>query len=241
VNKNNNNKLSYYEILDLTENATRKEIVEAYQKAKGIYGKDSMAVYSLYSNEDSTEMLNLIDEAYQVLINPQRREIYNKEHNINSHRSVVNIFFDKPGEIKRAFVETPNFKRMPENDISEESPEINKEAFKAYVSISKQDMTPTLPDYKSDDEMEIKIKAEDNFYGDFFAEVRSYKNMSLGYVSNKTKVPIYHIEAVEREDYSALPARVYTIGFLKTYSRLLGFDQEKASKAYIERYDKAIK
>jgi curved DNA-binding protein CbpA len=241
VKKKRSNKLGHYEILDLTENATRKEIVEAYQKAKSIYGKDSMAVYSLYSNEDSTDMLNLIEEAYQVLINPQRRELYNKEHNINSHRSVVNIFFDKPGEIKRAFVETPNFKRMPESDISDESPEINKEAFKAYVSISKQDMTTTLPDYKTNEEMETRIKTENNFNGKFFAEVRAYKNMSLGYVSNKTKVPIYHIEAVEREDYSALPARVYTLGFIKTYARLLGFDQDKALKAYIERYDKATK
>jgi len=240
VNKKSN-KLSYYEILELTENATRKEIVEAYQKAKGVYGKDSMAVYSLYSNEDSRDMINLIEEAYQVLINPQRREIYNKEHNINSHRSIVNIFFDKPGEIKRAFVETPNFKRLPKDDLSEDSPEINKEAFKAYVSISKQEMTPTLPDYKANEDMENRIKVENTFSGEFFAEVRSYKSMSLGYVSNRTKVPIYHIEAVEREDYSALPARVYTLGFLKTYSRLLGFDPEKASKAYIERYDKSIK
>jgi len=235
------NKLNYYEVLDIKENATRKEIVEAYQKAKGIYGKDSMAVYSLYSTEDSTDMLNLIEEAYQVLINPQRRELYNKEHNINSHRSVVNIFFDKPGEIKRAFVETPNFKKAPEDDSLDGAPEINKEAFKAYVSISKQDMTATLPEYKTNEDVETKIKNEKNFDGSFFTEVRAYKNMSLGYVSNKTKVPIYHIEALEREDYASLPARVYAVGFLKSYARLLGFDVELASKAYMERYDKSVK
>ena len=239
--KNKKSKLNYYEILDIKENSTRKEIVEAYQKAKGIYGKDSMAVYSLYSTEDSDDMLNLIEEAYQVLINPQRREMYNKEHNINSHRSVVNIFFDKPGEIKRAFVETPNFKKMPEDDFLDDTPEINREAFKAYISISKQDMTPSLPEYKTNEDMEARIKAEEIFSGEFFAEVRAYKNMSLGYVSNKTKVPIYHIEALEREDYASLPARVYTFGFIKTYSRLLGFDAEKASRVYIERYDKATK
>jgi curved DNA-binding protein CbpA len=186
-------------------------------------------------------MLSLIEEAYQVLINPQRRELYNKEHNINSHRSVVNIFFDKPGEIKRAFVETPNFKKMPEDDFMDDTPEINKEAFKAYVSISKQDMTPSLPEYKTNEDIEARIKAEENFNGEFFSEVRAYKNMSLGYVSNKTKVPIYHIEALEREDYASLPARVYALGFIKTYSKLLGFDSEKASRVYIERYDKATK
>ncbi|HOW17227.1 MAG TPA: DnaJ domain-containing protein, partial [bacterium] len=69
--------INYYEILEISENATRKEIVEAYQRAKAVYSKDSMALYSLYSDEESNNMVNLIEEAYQVLINPQRRELYN--------------------------------------------------------------------------------------------------------------------------------------------------------------------
>lgn len=229
---------NYYEILEIGENATRKEIVEAYQRAKAIYSKDSMALYSLYSDEDSSNMVNLIEEAYQVLINPQRRELYNREHNINSHRSVVNIIFDKPGELGRSFVETPNFN---DKQPGYEDPKINKVAFKAYVSVSKQEAGSKLPDYKKEDSFESKIRAEEDFSGRFLSEIRKYKNMNLSYLSNLTKVAVYHLEALEREDYKVLPARVYVRGFVKSYAQALGLDWEKAVSAYIQRYDKALK
>jgi len=235
---NNKAGINYYEILEVSDNATRKEIVEAYQRAKSVYSKDSMALYSLYSDEDSTNMINLIEEAYQVLINPQRRELYNREHNINSHRSVVNIIFDKPGELGRSFVETPNF---GEQENSYEDPKINKAAFKAYVSVSKQESAKKAPEYKSDDTMESKIRSEEEFSGNFFTEVRKYKNMNLGYLSSVTKVAVYHLEALEREDYKTLPARVYVRGFVKSYAQSLGLDRDKAVTAYMKRYDQAFK
>lgn len=232
---------NYYDILDIREDATRKEILEAYQKAKAVYNRDSMALYSLYSDDESSNMINLIEEAYQVLINPQRRDFYNKEHNISSNRSVVNIIFDKPGEMKRTFVETPNFKRSSTEEEADESIKVNKTAFKAYATITKQDADNNPPEYKINEDMEKKIGTEKDFKGDFFAEVRKYKNMSYVYVSNKLKVAVYHIEAIEREDYSALPAKVYVRGFLKSYAKLLGFDVEKASTVYLARFDKSIK
>lgn len=230
--------INYYEILEVSENATRKEIVDAYQRAKSVYSKDSMALYSLYSDEDSSDMINLIEEAYQVLINPQRRELYNREHNINSHRSVVNIIFDKPGELGRSFVETPSF---GDPDSNYEDPKINKAAFKAYVSVSKQEASKKAPEYKPDEKMETRIRSEEDFNGHFFTEVRKYKNMNLGYLSSVTKVAVYHLEALEREDPNALPARVYVRGFVKSYARSLGLDVEKAVTAYMKRYDQALK
>ena len=235
-------KHNYYEILDIREDATRKEIIEAYQRAKAVYNKDSMALYSLYSDDESSSMANLIEEAYQVLINPQRREFYNKEHNISSNRSVVNIIFDKPGEMRRTFIETPDFKKANNEKEEENSAmKINKSAFKAYASITKQDIDSAPPEYKMIDDTEKKISTEKDFKGDFFAEIRKYKNLSYAFVSNKLKIAIYHIEAIEREDDKALPARVYVRGFLRGYAKLLGLDIEKATDAYMNRFDKAIK
>jgi DnaJ-class molecular chaperone len=240
-NNKQKTKYNYYEILDIREDATRKEIIDAYHKGKGIYNKDSMALYSLYSDDESTSMANLIEEAYQVLINPQRREFYNKEHNLSSHRSVVNIIFDKPGEMKRTFIETPNFKKTPDREEELDDMRINKSAFKAYAAITKQDVDNALPEYKSDPEIEKKIEEEEEFRGEFFSEIRKYRNMSYPYVSNKIKVAVYHIEAMEREDFDALPAKVYVRGFLRSYARLLGLNVEKASNAYMTRFDKVIK
>ena len=230
--------INYYEVLEIAENATRKEIVEAYQRSKAVYGKDSMALYSLYSDEESSNMINIIEEAYQVLINPQRRELYNREHNINSHRSVVNIIFDKPGELRRSFVETPSFGDMQNSD---DDPKINKAAFKAYVGVSKQESASKPPEYKEDDSFETRMRVEQEFSGKFFTEVRKYKNVNLGYLSSITKIAVYHLEALERDDYKLLPARVYVRGFVKSYSQALGLDGERAVQAYMLRYDKAFK
>jgi len=231
---------NYYEILNVGKDATRKEIVDAYQKAKSTYEKDSMALYSLYSDDESENMMNLIEEAYQVLINPQRRNLYNREYNISSTRSVVNIVFDKPGEIKRTFIETPDFKQASKTGKTEskDDSKINKVAFKAYASTVAKENTLETPEYNIDEEMEEQIRKEHFFSGDFFARVRIYKNMSFAYVSNKIKVAGYHIEAIEREDFKGLPVRVYARGFLRSYARLLGLDQESAVNAYMERYDR---
>jgi curved DNA-binding protein CbpA len=232
---------NYYEILNVGKDATRKEIVEAYQKAKSTYEKNSMALYSLYSDDDSENMMNLIEEAYQVLINPQRRNLYNREYSISTTRSVVNIVFDKPGEIKRTFVETPDFKNVNSKDVKTESKantKINKVAFKAYASTLSKEEKFENPEYNIDEEMEEQIKKEHFFSGDFFARVRIYKNMSFSYVSNKLKLAVYHIEAIEREDFKALPVRVYTRGFISSYAKLLGLNQDLAVSAYMERYDK---
>ncbi|MCX6113386.1 MAG: helix-turn-helix transcriptional regulator, partial [Proteobacteria bacterium] len=75
----------------------------------------------------------------------------------------------------------------------------------------------------------------------FFAEIRKYKNMSYAYVANKLKIAVYHIEALEREDFSALPAKVYVRGFLRSYAKLLGLNIEKTTTAYMNRFNKAVK
>ncbi len=230
--------MNYYEILEVSENATRKEIVVAYQRAKSVYSKDSMALYSLYSDEESGDMAHLIEEAYQVLINPQRRELYNREHNISSHRSVVNIIFDKPGEIGRSFIETPSFS---DAQNSCENPKINKVAFKAYVSVSRNELGSKAPNYKEDESFEANIREEEEFSGKFLMETRKYRNINLDYMSSVTKIAIYHLEAIEREDYKSLPARVYIRGFIKSYAQALGIDWKKVVSAYIQRYDKALK
>ena len=231
---------NYYDILNVSKDATRKQIVEAYQKAKSTYEKNSMALYSLYSDDESEHMVNFIEEAYQVLINPQRRNMYNREYNISSTRSVVNMVFDKPGELKRTFVEIPDFKQASKSGKTEsrDDAKINKVAFKAYASVSGNDSVLETPEYNLDEEMEEQIRHELFFAGDFFARVRIYKNMSFSYVSNKIKVAVYHIEAIEREDFKTLPVRVYTRGFVSSYARILGLDHDQAVKAYMERYDK---
>lgn len=64
----------YYELLDLAPGASQIEIEEAYKKAKETYGKNSVATYSLYSNQERDELLRKITKAYEKLTDPEARE-----------------------------------------------------------------------------------------------------------------------------------------------------------------------
>jgi DnaJ-class molecular chaperone len=43
---------TYYEILEVNSHATAKEIQRAYENAKETYHRDSLAIYSLFSEGD---------------------------------------------------------------------------------------------------------------------------------------------------------------------------------------------
>jgi cytoskeletal protein RodZ len=56
---------------------------------------------------------------------------------------------------------------------------------------------------------------------------REIAGLSIGDVSNNIKVLSYYLEALEDNDFNALPQRVYTIGFIKMYADLLELDAEE--------------
>lgn len=71
---------TYYDILELTADATPQEIRSAYLRLKASYGKDNIANYSIYSREETEQLLEKIEEAYLILANPERRKAYDLNH-----------------------------------------------------------------------------------------------------------------------------------------------------------------
>lgn len=67
---------NYYELLNVLPGATQQEIEEAYRRARAIYGEDSLASYSLYSQEERESMLETIGEAYKTLTDSSKRNAY---------------------------------------------------------------------------------------------------------------------------------------------------------------------
>ena len=71
---------TYYEILEVNPNATVKEIQRAYEQAKETYHPDSLAIYSLFSEEEVSGIQGAIEEAYRVLIDEALRKVYDQSH-----------------------------------------------------------------------------------------------------------------------------------------------------------------
>ena len=56
---------------------------------------------------------------------------------------------------------------------------------------------------------------------------REARGLELAEVAAETKIPIRHLEVIERGAFGELPARTYAIGFTRTYARMLGLDDNE--------------
>src|SRR5262249_13405408 len=68
--------LTHYEMLEIEPSAADEEIRRAYRRVRELYGHDSLVISGLY-NRDRLSALHLrIDEAYETLIDEERRRAY---------------------------------------------------------------------------------------------------------------------------------------------------------------------
>src|SRR3989338_2974446 len=79
---------NYYDLLEVSASASPQEIRMAYIRAKTAYRKDSVALYSLISEEETEDMLRKIEEAFQTLSNSERRREYDRKHGVLSAENV---------------------------------------------------------------------------------------------------------------------------------------------------------
>jgi cytoskeletal protein RodZ len=60
--------------------------------------------------------------------------------------------------------------------------------------------------------------------GERLRQAREGKDMSLDDVARQTRIPIRHLQHIENEDWDALPAPTYAIGFTRNYANAVGLD-----------------
>jgi flagellar biosynthesis protein FlhG len=71
---------TYYEVLEVSPTATVKEIQKAYEHAKETFHADSLAVYSLFTEQEILEIQAVIEEAYKVLMDEALRKSDDHSH-----------------------------------------------------------------------------------------------------------------------------------------------------------------
>lgn len=58
---------------------------------------------------------------------------------------------------------------------------------------------------------------------------RERLGLSLADLAAKTRVPMRHLESIEKSEFSALPGSTYTLGFARSYARAVEMDAAKVS------------
>jgi cytoskeletal protein RodZ len=70
--------------------------------------------------------------------------------------------------------------------------------------------------------------------GEFIKELRVTRGLSLDEVADATKIRKPYLKAVEDEDLTGLPARVYLRGFLTQVARVLKVDRVRLAEGYLQ-------
>lgn len=60
--------------------------------------------------------------------------------------------------------------------------------------------------------------------GERLKAAREEKGLGLDDVARQTRIPIRHLEHIERGDWESLPATTYSIGFARSYANTVGLD-----------------
>jgi cytoskeleton protein RodZ len=60
--------------------------------------------------------------------------------------------------------------------------------------------------------------------GERLKRAREARGMSLDDVAMQTRIPIRHLQHIEHEDWEALPATTYAVGFTRSYANAIGLD-----------------
>jgi flagellar biosynthesis protein FlhG len=68
--------MTHYEVLEVGSDASPEELERAYRLARATYGEDSLAIYSVFNEEDSSALRERIELAYRILANSDQRRLY---------------------------------------------------------------------------------------------------------------------------------------------------------------------
>jgi flagellar biosynthesis protein FlhG len=75
-----------------------------------------------------------------------------------------------------------------------------------------------------------------DFSGGLLREVREALGIELREISERTKIGIGYLGAIEDERFEKLPAPVYVRGFLVEYVKVLGLDAGRVLETYYQRF-----
>lgn len=204
---------TYYELLKISTKASMTEIVQAYNTAKAAFSRDSMATYSLFSEDETEEILSKLEEAYLTLSNIDKKREYDRT-----------LFGGAPTGQR-----SPASKILPDEENSQS--ELEMTLANAARNSSPEPVRDPMPGVMPP---EAPMVTDGVINGAFLRDLREKRGLSVDDVARVTKIPSRYLKAIETDDFKGLPARVYLQGFVKNMATLYKIEPTSTSKAYLE-------
>src|SRR5262249_40224455 len=238
---------NYYELLEISANATMEQIHSAYRRAVALYDPASAAMYALADPAQVQDLRSLLERARETLTDPWRRAEYNRslglpvENPTPAQLSMDELLLAGSAPPRPP----PPIERRQANGFSDAHSAPSVEAAVAAVS------PPTVPRRRTEastltgDSVPVafsppslrsrskEIPPNGEFNGELLPELRQAAGLSLPQLSERTRISVRHLENVEADRYDALPATVYLRGMLVNLARELRLDPTRVSCSYL--------
>ena len=219
---------NYYEILNISRYASQEEIRKAYEICKHTFQGDSLATYTLYSEEENQEIFGLISEAYETLRNPSLRREYDTYLSSRAGNGT-----GRTAEEQKTASAVFGKINIPGNSEVADRPSSNQSNADAASSSSQ---SGSLEGY---DRMQKFADSVTVFDGAALKKARHLAGCSLDELSEQTKIRKTYLENIEEENYESLPASVYVKGFVIILANTFGLPSNRVAQDYMSRFQQA--
>ena len=204
-------KENYYQILQVAANASADEIKHAYRDALTIYETESVATYSLFSEEQRERLLQAIETAFDCLINEDKRTAYNQ----------MLIDTDQ--------VDAASFSRQGQRRMA---------AYSDTRATSKEESLSQWAKKKADTP-EIRqlieaMQSKEMLSGLELKQLREAYGIGIPEIHAITRISGDSLRRIEANQFEDLPAEIYVKQFLKAYAEVLQIDSGHVVDGYLK-------
>ena len=214
---------SLYDRLGVARSASREEIEHAYRTAAAMYGPGSFASYTLLRETEREETFGKIEEAFRTLSDPEKRRSYN--------RSITDPAIQL---VKR---------RKPEAQKPTKDPDEPRSIWqRVYLQLrgrqgaDEAESGPELVEPQEQPKEPLFGQEYSLSTGQYLKHVRITKGISLGGISEVTKIGVQYLEALEDGDYVKLPRGSYLTYIIAAYAKVLNLDSKSVVSDFKARH-----
>jgi curved DNA-binding protein CbpA len=208
--------MNYYELLEVGPRATAQEIHKAYERVRRIYDPNSIALYSLFSSEETEKIRQRIEAAYRTLIYDENR----REYDLSLRGP------ETPAPVQQAYRPVPQPLVATKRTEPPRPRPVERRPEPVPVAAAPKTLSPVPTDVTE-------------FTGSVLKMLREQRGLTLQNIADTTKLSTRHLEHIEDEVFPKLPARPYLRGFLVIYAKALGYEPDRIVNDFMKRYDAA--
>jgi DnaJ-class molecular chaperone len=208
--------MDFYDLLNLWPDASLKEIENAYLLAVATYHEEGLASYGVLSAEERRLILEKIEEAFEILTNPETRKAYDSA--VVSHRPEFQqkAYFRKSTE------------KLEIEDASEEENFLGW--FKSFLTPFRRRKKRGNHKNNRNGKDRLALESDSYYYGEYLKRVREKRGIALEQIAKDCNIRLDYLQALEKEDYDALPGGKNLSRLVTLYAQCLGLDTENGQE-----------